>query len=188
MSLRVDKLRQGLSEIFGSPERVGTRRQAEGLLADAYHAYAREAMDVSGDAPINLQSQKFKACLAFDISMTSAEFSAQLDQAFLAYWAGVTFQTLIPPSVGAACPSVGGTGIFSLELTAQVVQVTVGAMRAALLPVLAVSGRSAQSKALQVAIAMHYATRTAITVKIVGQDTTPPPTGPMSIINLCGVF
>jgi len=188
VSLSVDRLNKALLALFSTPERISTHRQAGKLLAEAYHLYAREAHDVSGDSPTNLTSQKFQECLFFDIRMTSENFAAQVDRAFMTYWMGATFQTLFPPSTGSACPSVGGTGVFTVETTSQVTQVVVGAMRAALLPVLMVSGRSAQSKALQTAIAMHYATRTAVTVKIVGLDTTLPPAGPVPIINTCGVF
>lgn len=186
MTLQVGKLDQELGRVFSSPGSVASTTIAEQRWATAYHAYCLDAEDVSSDPPINLASLKFRSLLNFRGSFTAAQFAAQLEAAFVAYWTGTLFSILVPPLVTSACPSIGGTGLWSVEVTSVVVPVVPQAMYTAVFPILNTPSISWQAKSTQLAHAMHRVTTSAVTVLISGLDTTLPT--PLPITNTCTVF
>jgi len=188
MTLRVYKLRQALVRWFGDSEELISAAQAESRWATIYHDYAREGEDVSGEPAINLSKSKFSRPLNLKQSQTAQQFCRQLDQAFVSYWTGVTFATAVVPSPPLACPNIGGTGVFSVEISSVVTVVAKGVLYGALIPIVSSLGGAASTKAAQFAEAFDSATKTAVTVLITGQDTTPPPAGPLAITNVCTVF
>jgi hypothetical protein len=107
-----------------------------------------------------------------------------LDRAFRAYWIGTHFALNRLTAGTTPCPNVGGTGVFASETISQVVEVREGVLRDELLPLFQVPGISARTQAQRFAAAMDRATKTAITVRIQGLDTTPG----LPIVNLCTVF
>jgi hypothetical protein len=167
-----------------------TSSAAEALWADAYDQYARQAQDVSSDLLMSSNSRGFRAALNFSGVTTAAGVSAQFEQAFLAYWSGATFGTLIPPPpVPPGCPNIGGNTIFASEVSSVVTLVTPGVMYANLLTEFSIvqKGESIEGRSAAIARSMHRATTTAVIVLITGIDTTTPPTGPLPITNLCQV-
>jgi hypothetical protein len=153
-----------------------------------YHDYAREAEDVSGERATNLDKAKFENALNLSRSRTARQFCKQLDRAFVAYWSGTVFAVGAPPTPTTACPNVGGTGVFSTETSSVVVSVTPEVLYRALLPIITQPEGSAKVQADKMAKAFDEATKSAVAVLIQGQDTTPPPTGPLPIYNVCTVF
>jgi hypothetical protein len=188
VTLSVETLRQALTQFFSNPGRVPTAARAEELWAESYHTYAREAQDVSGDVPQNLDPEKFLRELDFLNSRSAMQFAEQLDRAFVSYWSGVTFATGLLPPGSPPCPNAGGSGTFGSEVASAVYNIEAGAMLRALLPVLSGGFGSAQAQASRFATVMDRVTKTSVRVLIVGQDTTPPPTGPFPITNNCTVF
>ena len=188
MSLDADKLYRDFARWFKTTGGVTTSGQAETKLARVYHAYAQGAEDVSGEHPINLSADKFEQPLRFRSSRSARQFARQLDNAFVAYWTGVVFPIFVPPPAFPPCPNVGGSGEFSSEIVSLVTAVTPNAMYRAVLPILNTARATADSAARKLANAMDQVTRSAVTVLIVGWDTTAPPTGPFLITNTCTVF
>ena len=188
MTLSVETLRQALTQFFSTPGRVPTVARAEKLWAEAYHTYAREAQDVSGDVPQNLDPERFLQELNFSNSRSAMQFAEQLDRAFIAYWSGVTFEIGLLPPGSPPCPNAGGSGTFGSEVASAVYYIESGAMLRALLPVLSGGFGSAQAQASRFATVMDRVTKTAVRVLIIGQDTTPFPIGPLPITNNCTVF
>lgn len=187
MSLSLDKLRTALTRLFIRPDAVATHTQAEARLAAAYHEYAADVEDASGDSATNLDPGKFQMPLDFAREGTPQSFARQLDRAFTAYWTGTAFGTsiLIPaPPPDPPCPNSGGTGVFGAEFSSVVVDVDDLALFTAVLPVVQRPSDSAQAQAARLAQAMDTVTKTAITVIISGTDTTPG----LAISNTCGVF
>lgn len=185
MSLSKDKLYREFVRWFRAGG-VSTHAQAERKLSQVYHAYAQDAEDVSGEGPTNLDAGKFERCLDFGRSRSARQFAQQLDDAFVEYWKGTTFPTLVVPPSSPPCPNVGGSGSFSSESASVVLSVAKGAMREAVLPVLS-KGNTADQAARKMAEAMDQVTKSAVTVYIVGLDTSPYP-GPYPITNTCTVF
>jgi len=188
VTLRETKLRQALSKWFSDPRGVPSARQAEARFASVYHDYAKEVEDLSGDRAANLDKSKFESALNFRKSRTAKQFCKQLDEAFVRYWSGTVFAVGSLPSPTTSCPNVGGTGVFAVETLSTVVGVASGVLYRKLLPIITPTGGSAKSQAVKMARAFDEATKSAVTVLIVGQDTTPPPTGPLPIYNVCTVF
>lgn len=189
MSLSQSKLERSLLDFYRRPKSIGSVDQAERLWADAYHSYALDVEDVSGDGATNLERAKFLGQLNFRGVRHQQTWAAQMDQAFVTYWTGVVFAVGTPP-VGPVCPNVGGNLVFSVETTSVVTLVTPGVLQAQLLPVATRFTRetTARQKAAEFAQAFHAATTTAVFVLISGQDTTPGPSGPLPITNTCTLF
>ena len=188
MSLDKRKLYNEFVRWFRNPKGMSTIRQAQTRLAQVYHSYAQDAEDVSGESPTNLDQAKFDTPLRLETCRTAQQFAQRVEDAFVAYWTGTIFPTAVVPPASPPCPNVGGTEEFSLENTSGVTDVTARAMYSAILAVLARNESTAEEGARRLADAMDRVTKSAVTVTITGQDTTPPPTGPLYITNTCTVF
>jgi hypothetical protein len=188
MTLQRSKLQASLVRFFTRPGLIYNGSQAERFWTNAYHAYASDAEDVSGESPNNLMPSKFSAPLNFFASRTATIWAQQMEAAFVAYWTGTAFDVgVIPPPVP-PCPNVGGTTIFATEATSVVTLVTPGVMFSSILPAALRydPGVTAQQKAAEFAAAMDVATRSAVFVLITGLDTTTVPMGgPLPITNTC---
>jgi len=188
VTLSLPKLRGELSRIFNDVESNRSHADYTRLWASAYHSYASDVTDVSGDRATNLSRAKFQRILRFRSSGQARNFARQLDQAFVTYWTGTVFAVGIPPSPAAQCPSAGGSGIFSSEISAVVVSVAPQVLSRLLIPALAATTASNDEAVSKIAQAFHTATTTAVRVLITGLDTTPSPAGPLPITNLCTLF
>lgn len=188
MTLSVNRLRWEFAMWFRNSQDIATYMQAERRFALTYHHYAKKATDVSGEQAINLSYRKFQIQLNFQSSRTPEQFCRQLDRAFVAYWTGVIFATAIVPPVSPPCANQGGSGVFASEVSSAVVGVSSQVLYAELLPVVSSLSTAGEVATQEVAQAFDRATKRAVTVLISGWDTTPGPTGPLPITNLCGVF
>jgi hypothetical protein len=177
-----------LTQLFSNPIRARSAEDAETLWAQAYHEYAKSAEDVSTDIQQNLDVAKFREKLRFRDSRSAMQFAGQLDAAFVAYWTGAIFGIGTLPPGTPPCPNVGGSGTFSSEVASVVIAVTSGKLLRALLPVLTSGFGSAQAQASRFSTVLDFVTKTAVTVRIQGWDTTPPMGGPLPIANTCTVF
>jgi hypothetical protein len=158
-------------------------------LANAYQAYAATAWDASNDLVATVNIAGFKAALAALVpGSTIAQAAQAFDNAFVAYWTGAVFAIGIVPTPASPCPSVGGTTLWSIEISSVVSVVTPNILKNLLLAEFAVLSADANAKATAIANAFHSATTTAVTVLITGLDTTPPPAGPLPITNTCTIF
>ena len=159
---------------------------------NAYHAYASQATDVSGDALVTANLPLFISTLQASLPAaavgTAALAANAFDLAFIAYWTAAIFAIGAPPTPAAVCPSIGGTMLWSLEITSLVTAVVPAVLKGLLLPEFAIVdvATTAQEKADSLAQAFHTATTTAIMVLITGLDTTVPI--PLPITNLCTIF
>lgn len=183
-------LAASLLDIFASKDSIRTAQEYEERWASAYDAYARQAQDVSGELPITVNGTGFRRALNFEASGSAAALAAQFEAAFQVYWTGAIFSFGIPPPpVPPGCPNVGGTSIFSTELSSLVIEVVPSVMQAQLVTQFSVASReeSIESRAQAIASAIHMATTTAVFVLITGLDTTSPPTGPLPVTNTCRV-
>ena len=201
MALNAANLRTELAKIMDKDDPLftgypATPTQAAANWASAYHVYALAALDVSGDtflvAPVATNfSSTLVATLPPPLTGTPAQAAAAFDAAFVAYWTGVTFAVSVliaPPPFVPACPNIGlGTNIWVIETTSTAV-VTSGVLEGQLLPIFNLNSGDTQSKINAMRDAFHLATTSAITVTIVGTDSTPPPGGPLPISNICTVF
>ena len=164
-------------------------RDAEARLAQIYHAYALDAEDVSGEHPNNLDQAKFERPLSFRTSRSRQQFAQQIETAFVAYWTGTIFPVLVVPPPTPPCPNVGGTEVFASETTSGVTAVTTRAMYSAIVAILANTDATAEESARRLADEMDRVTKSAVTVTITGEDTTPGGSGgPLYITNTCTVF
>lgn len=188
MTLNASRLRLEFAMWVRNSQEIATYLQAERLFALTYHHYAKKATDVSGEYAINLSYRKFQMQLDFQSSRTPEQFCRQLDRAFVAYWTGVTFATAIVPPVLPPCPNQGGNGVFASEVSSVVVGVSPQVLYAELLPVVSSLSTAEGVATHEIASAFDRATKQAVDVLISGWDTTPGPTGPLPITNLCGVF
>jgi hypothetical protein len=188
VTLDVNRLQQSLTRLFSSPDRVRSALDAEDLWAEAYHGYASSVEDVSGDIATNLDITKFRRELRFRDAGSVMTFAEQLDRAMVSYWTGVVFGIgSLPPGIP-PCPNSGGSGVFGSETSSVVGSVESGKLLRDLLSVLAVRPGVAQVQAARFARALDRATKTSVRVTIDGLDTTPGPAGPLTIVNVCGVF
>lgn len=162
--------------------------EARANWTQAYHAYASTAVDASNDMVATTNPAGFQSALVFTVPSEVPQGAQYFDMAFVAYWTGGVFAIGAPP-VGAPCPSIGGTTMFSTEITSLVTTVVPNILAPLLAPIFAnVDAKLAVSDRLQqIANAFHTATTTAVKVLITGLDTTPPPAGPLPITNLCGI-
>jgi len=169
----------------GHPENTNDARTR---WANAYHAYASDAVDASNDAVLSTNLAGFKSALIYAVPSTVAQGAMYYDNAFVAYWTGATFAVGAPP-VGGPCPNIGGTTIFSTEITSMVTVVLPNILGPLLIPILSNvdANTTAVSRLQQMANAFHTATTTAVKVLITGVDTTPTPAGPLPVTNLCGI-
>jgi hypothetical protein len=184
------KLSGDLARIFGSPDRISGRSSAESLWTNAYHSYASDAEDISGDGVLTVNKTAFLSILDFGREKTPSEAAHNFDQAFVAYWTGAIFSVgilIVTPPL--ECPNAGGNGVWSSETTSVVDSVAPNVLAPLLVPIFSGlnEGDTAVSKASQFARAFHTATTTAVSVLITGLDTTPGPTGPLSISNTCTI-
>lgn len=153
--------------------------------ANAYNNYAVRATDVSGDLVVSANMAGFITDLLTNlpdsVTGTIPLAANAFDLAFIKYWLGATFATGIIPLGG-----IGGTGLFSLEVSSVCTGVTAGTLSGFLQTEFSVFSSDAATKALALATCFHSATITAVQVLIMGLDTTPPPpagTGPLPITN-----
>jgi hypothetical protein len=194
MALDVNKLAADLRR-FLDPDDPSfawppTRDAAITLWSNAYDTYGSDAVDYSGDAVASKNPTGFRSALAaaFSYTWTAGEAANAFRDAWIAYWTGGVFSIgTVPPPTG-ACANAGGNGIFSTELSSIVTLINGAPLRAALLAIFQDLGIDGADKADEIAAAFHAATTTNIQVTISGLDTTPPPTGPLPIVNVCTVF
>jgi hypothetical protein len=184
------KLERDLRLLFSTPKSVRSLADAENRWADAYTSYAADAEDVSGDALASSNPIGFRRALRFRASSTADSFAQQIAAGFSAYWTGASFNVGLITAGTAGCPNVGGTGLFSSETTSLVTAVASPIMRGKVRAALSSFTRttSASQKAAELATAIHSATTRAVVVTIVGLDTTPAPSGPLAVTNVCTVF
>jgi hypothetical protein len=205
MALDQTKLRTEFAKVMDAddPAFVGfpdTTAQAADNWANAYHTYALDAEDVSGDSflipPVAANfSSTLAANLPPPLTGTAALAAAAFEAAFVAYWTPVTFNILElipPPPFVPACPNIGlGNNIWGVETTSLPL-VTPGVILASLTAIFLVNtppqSEDVQTKIDNMTNAFHTATTTAIIVTIVGLDTTPPAAGPLAISNVCTIF
>ena len=180
MTLQAKKLELAFRSWFTRSQDITNVEQAADRFADVYHEYALDAEDVSGDTVNNLDASKFRGELDFSKTHTSQEFAQQLDNAFAAYWTGTTFDIGQLPAGTGACPN---TGVFAVELDSSVTEVSTQQLYTELLPILQTPSSSAETKALQLSIAMDNVTKYAVTVIINGEDA-----GSNPVSNTCTVF
>jgi len=187
LSLSESLLRERLMSIFSDP--VKSYAQAEVRLGHVYHEYASQAVDASGDSLLSSNPSGFRSALRFS-GISKLEFASQMDTAMQSYWTGAAFGIgSLVVGTGVPCPNVGGTGLFSSEISSLVSVVTPGVMRGALLAdPLSLTRNNSMSAAVAFARAMHLATSSAVLVLIAGLDTTPPPGGPLPVTNTCHLF
>lgn len=188
MALSKAVLKAELLKIMDSanPQFVGwpaTSAAAVDNFANAYNTYAVQATDISGDILTTANLAGFKAAITAAIPPanpggTIANYATTMGTAFTAYWTGAIFAIgLLPPG------GVGGTGLFSVEITSLVTVVNSAGLQAQILADLTQPFDNADDAADALADIWHTATTTGITVLISGLDTTPPPGGPLPIIN-----
>lgn len=188
MTLSKAVLKAELLKIMDSenPNFVGwptTSVDAINNFANAYHTYASQATDISGDSIVIVNLPGFVASITSSIPPanpggTLANYASVMATAFTTYWTGGMFAIGMLPPFG-----IGGTGIFSTEITSLVTVINPAILSTGILAQLNQQFDSADDAADAVADVWHTATTTGITVLITGLDTTPPPTGPLPIIN-----
>jgi hypothetical protein len=172
-----------------------TREDAITNWANAYNTYAVAAMDVSGDVLLTSNLAGFTSTLLSLIPTippggSILEAANAFDTAFITYWAGATFNILIPPPPpnDVPIPPAINNGIFGLEATSIVTTVTAGVLSANLQQEFAIISSDTATKAAGLASAFHAATTSAVIATIVGVDTTPTPAGPYPITNTNTIF
>lgn len=188
--LNSGKLKNLLVDIFTEPD-FKTSLDVATAWGDAYDEYARDATDASMDRVAAANKPGFVSAMASFTNQGTPPTMAQiLDTAFVAYWTGGVFAVGVPPTPAAACPSIGGNTIFGVELTSTVIAAAPGVLQANLLPIFSnvTKEQSIRDQAQKIADAFHAATTSAVTVLIAGLDTTPPPAGPLPIMNTCTIF
>lgn len=203
MSLDVNKLTQEFENMFvaeindePNPNFIGypsSIAAAAANFANAYNTYAVDATDVSGDPILTVNQAGFQSTIAGSPQPGSGspeQMATIFDTAFITYWQVGTFDTisLIPGTGASGCINVGGTGIFSSELSSVVASISPNVLRGLLLPLFSQTTGDGAQAAADLANAFHTATTTAIIVLISGLDTTPPLAGPLPITNTCTVF
>lgn len=185
------KLESELVDVFTEPSYQSPIEVAN-AWGNAYDAYARDATDASFDRVAVVNKPGFISGMSSFSAQagTPPSFAQLLDTAFVAYWTGAVFAVGVPPTPAAKCPSVGGNTIFSLEISSTVIVAAPGVLLSNLLPIFSnvTEGQTIRDQARKIADAFHQATTTAVTVLITGLDTTPPPAGPLPIMNQCGLF
>jgi hypothetical protein len=187
MALLRPRLTQALLNVLGgkSPGFVGfpnSYATAAHNFATAYDSYARLAVDSAGDALVTASSTGFETALAQGLfqSQSPGVCASLFGLAFGQYWTPATFGTLYTPATGD-----GGNGIFLRKTSSKVFGVDTNSLVAALtqefgrhdLAITDVQKADSLSAILHAAIAQ-------VTVLQVGLDTTPPPSGPVPIVNL----
>jgi hypothetical protein len=167
----------------GYPADVAT---AAANFADAYNTYAIDAVDVSGDMLAVANKAGFQSALA--AGLAASQSGAQAAQAFASAWAlfwlSATFQVGVPPTPAARCPSVGGTGIWSVEATSIVTAAVPAPLQSALALEFATISDTPAVKAAALADAFHTATLSVV-VTVSGLDASPIPT---AIVNVCTIM
>lgn len=152
--------------------------------ATAYDIYAQNAVDISDDALTTASKAGFKNALIASLpegAGTAALAATAFENAFVAYWTGAVF------SIGKLPPGgVGGNGIFGLEISSVVTTITPNVLYNLLLAEFnkEIFETNMDTKSDTLATLFHTATTTAIIVTISGTDTTPPPSGPIPIVNV----
>lgn len=187
MALSQATLTQLLLNVFGSRATgfVGfpnSYAAAARNFANAYDAYAKSAVDSAGDVLLTASPAGFDAALSQGLFQSqSASVCANLfGQAFAQYWSSATFALLHLPAYGS-----GGNGFFSVKSSSKVFGVSTAALVTALTQEFGrhdLSITDAQ-KAQSLSTILHAAIAD-VTVAQIGLDTTPPPTGPLPIVNL----
>lgn len=184
MALSIPTLTRLLANL-GDPESAqypgaGSLSQAPQRLAEAYDAYARDAVDPGGNPLVSGNVVMMEAVLAsvFSVGDQSVLAAAQgIGAAHTAYWLGTTFA----PGASPAAVGVGGTGIFSQVVSSVVVAAPAADLVADLVRLFSAPSTQAQLRADEVAQAWHAVTQ-QVSVTMVGVDTTPPPAGPLPVV------
>jgi hypothetical protein len=194
MALNINKLKSELLKLLdkNNPNFVGFPTNATDFAnnwANAYDTYAKDAQDASGDVVLTVHKSAMAArLLTLNVPAgVIATAASTFDQALADYWNAAIFSVGIPPTPAAACPSAGGTGLWSAEASSVVSAVTAGVLQASMLSLLAIPSDDVNVKATALATALHAATTQAVKVTITGTDTTVPPAGPLTITNTCGI-
>jgi len=169
-----------------------SRSAAITAWSNAYDTYAGAALDASDDNLSFGGPSGFASALssAWSSTWTAAAAASAFSSAFEAYWTGATFAigTLIS-GTGGECENQGsGTRIFAVELTSIVSVVDGSTLYSELLNEFEDLDDQGADKAARIVACFHRATSADVLVLISGLDTTPPPTGPLPVTNLCHLF
>jgi hypothetical protein len=151
--------------------------------ADAYDAYAINALDVSGDALVSANKAGFAGVLKSGLGpgVPAAAAATIFDNAFVAYWTGAIFAIGAPPPGTPPCPNSPASPMVS-EVSSVVLMVTAGLLAGLLATEFGLIGDDGAAKAAALAGHFHTATTTAVLVLITGVDATPAP-----VTNLCTI-
>ena len=165
-----------------------TKEQACENWKNCYHSYAVNAVDISNDSLATSNPTGFKNALVANLpegAAGSAVLGASaFEAAVVAYWTGATF------NIGSLPPGgIGGTGIFSVEISSVITEITPNVLYDLLLVEFSKTTYELDMdmKADTLAALFHTFTTTALICTISGSDTTPPPpggTGPLPIVNI----
>lgn len=174
-----------------SPTFIGfpaTKEQACENWANAYDVYCQSAQDISNDGLATSNPTGFKNSLIANLpegaAGSAALGAAAFESAVVAYWTGATF------NIGSLPPGgIGGTGVFSIEISSVVTEITPNVLYDLLLIEFSKTTFELDMdvKADTLAALFHTFTTTAVIVTISGSDTTPPPpggTGPLPVVNI----
>lgn len=163
---------------------------------NAYNTYAMSAQDASLDFLVTSNLSGMITTLFQQLpdavpTATGAQAAAAFDAAFVTYWTGAVFAVGIPivPVPPPRCPNIPGPhdNIWGIEISSVVSTVTSGILQNGLDLEFAILSDDAVVKADALADSFHVATTTAVLVLISGTDTTPSPSGPLPITNLCTI-
>jgi len=191
MALSQATLKAALLKVVDSenPAFVGfpsTKEQvAENWTSLFCDTYAQSAQDISNDGLESISRDAFKNALIVDLpegAGTAALASTAFQNAFTAFWMSGIFKTGgLPPD------GIGGNGIFGVEISSIVTEVTPNVLYDLLLTEFSKTTFETDMnvKADVLANIWHMATTTSVRVLISGLDTTPPGSGgPLPITNI----
>ena len=164
MTLNATTLKSEIFAITGNPANYpGDPVEAAQKLADAYDTYAQDATDLTGDGPITVNKSGFQSSLNFTVGNTAAQAALAFELAVIAYWTSAKFDTSTPPP----------GSVTKISSTIIIPPISNGL----LLTVFSdISGADADTKAQQIADALHSMT---ITGAGIIQHTIPSPSGPI---------
>ena len=165
---------------------------------DAYATiYAGDAEDYSGDAVATKNDAGCLAILAANMpsNWTATQAATMWQNAFEALWTGGIFGVGSFGAPGGECPNVGGTMIFSVEISSLVTVVSGATLKIALIPEfndlsygdLEQYGYNKANDLADIFHA-HIILLSSLTTLITGLDTTPPPVGPLPCANTCHIY
>jgi len=148
-----------------------TKDDAGDAFADAYDAYATDAVDESGDPVVTVNKAGFAGILKAGLGPNlPASAAAQIfDDAFVAFWTGGIFAIGTPPQGIPPCPNNPSTPMVT-EVSSLVSTITTGMLKGLLETEFAILTDNGAAKAAALAGWFHAATTTAIFVLITGVD------------------